>query len=94
MDLVSMLFIILFGAGTVAIMYMREKLYMKLTTALKFLGIAVGVFLLLGVIAMNVEENSIGHLFLILLVGVPVFFVLYHGIFGKDPYDNDQNKKT
>lgn len=88
MDIVSMIFFILLGAGVFVITYMREKLNMKLTTALMFLGIVVGVIALLGFLAMNVEEGSVGELLLILLVGAPTVFVILCGIFYKD--DNNQ----
>ena len=68
MDIISMMLFIIFGAIAVPLSYMREKLYMKTSTALKVLGSVAGIFLLFGFLTTHAEEGSIGHLLLILAV--------------------------
>lgn len=91
MGIISTMFIILVGAGVLAVSYMRDRLGAKLTSALKVLGILVGGFLLFGVLAMNIEEGSIGHLLLLLLIGAPPAIIVFCGLFYKG--DDEKNSQ-
>lgn len=91
MDIVSMIFFIIFGIVSLSMSYMREKLHLKTSTALKVLGITAGIFLLFGFLATRVEKGSIGHLLLILAIPGGLFLCLIFFQYVLGGYDKDDD---